>query len=274
MFGDPSETRINISNGSVTCISFGKGNKPLVMIPGLRLSGIEGSALILSRYYKIFADDYRVYVFDRTDRLPEKCTIHGFAEDLAEAMGEVGITDAYVFGASQGGMIAMDLAIDHPELVHMMVLGVTAAGTNDTIREVIGNWIEMARSGSMEDIAKDYTIKGFSERYVRKYKVFLPLAIKTQKLMPADRFIRLAEACLDFDLYGDLDRIKCPVLVLGGGCDRIVTGEASLEIADKLGCECYIYEDLSHEAYNEAKDFNRRIFEFFEKGDVFWKKLT
>ena len=55
------------------------------------------------------------------------------------------------------------------------------------------------------------------------------------------------------------------VLVLGGGKDQIVTGEASLEIARKLGCESYIYEDLSHEAYNEAKDFNQRIFTFFEK---------
>ena len=265
MFSNSKEEKIKLADGSVTCISFGRGDRPLVMIPGLRLSGIEGSKTILAGYYRIFADDYRVYIFDRKDELPGKCTIHGFAEDLAEAMGTMGIEDAYVFGASQGGMIAMDLAINHPDLVRKMVLGVTAARTNDTIREVIGSWSDMVREGSLEDVARDYMYKGFSEKYIRKYKLFMPLAVKAQKLMPAERFLKLAAACLNFDLYDELDRIKCPVLVLGGAEDKIVTGEASMEIADRLGCESYLYQGLSHEAYNEAKDFNQRIYDFFAK---------
>ena len=81
--------------------------------------------------------------------------------------------------------------------------------------------------------------------------------------MAVERFITLAKACLTCCTYDDLEKIKCPVLVLGGGKDKIVTGEASREIAEKLGCKYYIYDDLSHEAYNEAKDFNRRIYDFF-----------
>ena len=52
------------------------------------------------------------------------------------------------------------------------------------------------------------------------------------------------------------------MLVLGAGCDKVVTGEASEEIAEKLGCEIYMYDDLGHAAYEEAKDFNVRIIEF------------
>ena len=83
--------------------------------------------------------------------------------------------------------------------------------------------------------------------------------------MPVERFIKLAKACLTCTTYDNLEKIKCPVLVLGGGKDKVVTGEASREIAEKLNCECFIYEDLSHEAYNEAKDFNTRIYNFFEE---------
>ena len=83
--------------------------------------------------------------------------------------------------------------------------------------------------------------------------------------MDTNRFITLAKAVLTVDTYDRLSEIKCPVLVLGGGQDKIATGQASLEIAKKLGCEYYIYEDLSHEAYSESKDFNRRIYEFFKK---------
>ena len=121
----------------------------------------------------------------------------------------------------------------------------------------------MAKSGDLTEVALDYTYMGFSEKYLKKYKAFIPLSVKIQKFMSAERFEKLAKACLTCETYDRLEEIRCPVLVLGGGKDKVVSREASVEIADKLGCDCYIYEDLGHEAYNEAKDFNRRIYEFF-----------
>lgn len=63
-------------------------------------------------------------------------------------------------------------------------------------------------------------------------------------------------------IYDSLDRINCPVLVIGGRQDKVVTGEASEETAEKLGCDIYMYDGLGHGAYEEAKDFNRRIYDF------------
>lgn len=265
MFYNAKEGAVEISNGKVTYISFGKGQKNLVMIPGLRLADISGSAKIVAWYYRIFAKEYKVFIFDRNSNVAEGSTIHTLAEDTAEAMEKLGIKDAYVFGASQGGMISQDLCINHPELVKKLVLAVTLSRSNDTVKSVIAHWLELAEKSSLMEIAKDYTYKGYSEKYLKKYKAFIPLALKTQKFMPKERFIILAKACLTCDTYDNLEKIKCPVLVLGGGKDKVVTGEASLEIAKKLGCEYFIYDELSHEAYNEAKDFNKRIFDFFEK---------
>lgn len=45
--------------------------------------------------------------------------------------------------------------------------------------------------------------------------------------------------------------------------DRVTGGEASMEIAEKLGCKSFIYDDLGHAAYEEAKDFNQRVYDFF-----------
>ncbi|MBQ1930537.1 MAG: alpha/beta hydrolase, partial [Lachnospiraceae bacterium] len=77
------------------------------------------------------------------------------------------------------------------------------------------------------------------------------------------RFLTLTRACLTCDTYEQLDKIQFPVLVIGGGQDLLVTGEASVEMAEKLGCQIYMYEDLGHAAYEEAKDFNQRVLEFF-----------
>ncbi|MEE0830884.1 MAG: alpha/beta hydrolase, partial [Longicatena sp.] len=62
-----------------------------------------------------------------------------------------------------------------------------------------------------------------------------------------------------------LNEIKCPVLVLGGEKDKIITSRASVEIANKLGCEIYMYAQYGHAVYEEAKDFNQRIYQFLAK---------
>ena len=76
------------------------------------------------------------------------------------------------------------------------------------------------------------------------------------------RFLALAEACLTCNSWLRLDQIACPVLVLGGGQDQVLTGRASEEMAERLECPIHLYEQLGHAAYDEAPDFNRRVMEF------------
>ena len=75
----------------------------------------------------------------------------------------------------------------------------------------------------------------------------------------------MAKSCLTCNTYEELDKITCPVFVIGGGIDQVVGGAASKEIADKLKYEMYLYENLGHAAYEEAKDFNQKVFEFLKK---------
>ena len=99
----------------------------------------------------------------------------------------------------------------------------------------------------------------------KKYKLLMPLLVRMIQPKNFDRFAILASAILDFDCYDRLNEIKCPVLVLGGEQDRITFGEASVEIANKLNCEIQMYSEYGHAAYEEAKDFNRRVYEFLMK---------
>ena len=107
--------------------------------------------------------------------------------------------------------------------------------------------------------------KMYSAAYVKRYRPFLPLLTLLQTPKDVPRFLTLAKACLTCEAFDELDRIRCPVLVLGGAQDKVVTGEASREIAEKLGCEIHLYEDLGHAAYEEAKDFNHRVFDFLQR---------
>lgn len=71
------------------------------------------------------------------------------------------------------------------------------------------------------------------------------------------------KSCLTCNTYDRMEEIKCPVYVIGGCKDKIVTGEASYEIANKIGCSIFMYENLGHAAYDETKDFNKRVYDFF-----------
>jgi pimeloyl-ACP methyl ester carboxylesterase len=263
MFYGAEEFKVKTERGSVPCISFGSGEKAMVIIPGLRLTGLEGTARPLAWYYRAFAKEFRVYIIGRGEDIPAGVTVRDMAEDTAAAMKSLGLERACVLGASMGGMIAQELALAHPGLVSRLALAVTLSRPNDTVREVISRWLDLAKSSGLAAVAEDYMRSGYSEAFLRKYGAFVPRAVKAMKFIPKERFLRLAAACLTCDTYDRLEDIRCPALVIGGAEDRIVGSGASPEIAAKLGCACHIYEGLGHEAYSEAKDFNSRVLEFF-----------
>ena len=262
MFYNVKESKVKIADTQIDYITFGTGDKSLIMIQGLNTRGLKGAGLSLALMYRIFAKEYKVYLFDRRPNVWEEITVRDFAKDIALAMDELGIVNADVWGVSQGGMIAQYLAIDRPDLVHKLVLAVTLSRNNDTVKTVIRSWIEMTEQNNMKMLIKDMAVKMYSEEYRKRYQPFLPLLTILQKPKDKKRFIILAKSCLTCNTYEELNKIKCPVFVIGGRKDKVV-GEGSMEeISDKLNCEMYLYENLGHGAYEEAKDFNQKVFEF------------
>ena len=259
------ELVLHLPNRDIDYLVFGRGKKSLIMIQGLNTRGIKGAAYSLAYMYRMFAKEYTVYVFDRRPDVFEGITIRDFALDVAEAMDALGIKNADVLGVFQGGMIAQYLAIERPDLVNKMVLAVTLSENNDTVESVIHRWIQMVQTDSMKEFIVDMAEKMYSDAYVKRYRPFFPLLALLQKPKDAKRFIILAKSCLTCNTYELLDKIQCPVFVIGGKQDKIVTGEASIKMANKLGCQLHMYEDLGHAAYEEAKDFNQIVYNFFVK---------
>lgn len=247
---------------ALDCAVFGTGKKTLVMLPGLSFQRVKNAAFLLAYLYRMFAKEYTVYVIDKKAVVPKGYTIRDMANDAAFVMEQLQLHTADVFGVSQGGMIAQYLAIDYPHLVHKLVLGVTASRRNDVMETVISGWIRMAERREYETFVMDMFEKMYSEAYVKKYKWLFPILSKIGKPKDYSRFIVLAEACLTCNSYPELHRITCPVFVLGGKRDHVVTGSASEEIAAELKCKIYMYDTLGHAAYEEASDYNDRIYQF------------
>ncbi len=264
MFYGAKQLTLKLKDTEIDYIKFGKGERPLIMIQGLNTNGIGGAAPMLAYAYRIFAKKYKVYLFDRRKNLKESVTVRDLAKDTAEAMDALGICDADVLGVSLGGMIAQYLAIDRPELVRRLVLALTLSRNNETVENAVNAWIDMTEKNDAKALVSDMAKRMYSEKYLKRYKIFMPLLTLMQKPKDPQRFITLARSCLTCNSYGELDKIKCKTLVIGAGKDEIVGTDASREMIEKLGCAHHIYEDLGHAAYEEAKDFNKTVLDFFE----------
>ena len=246
-------------------VTFGKGTRPLVMIPGLGdgLHTVKGLALSFAWLYRRYANEYRVFLLSRPEPVREGETTADMAETAAEAMKALGLDKAYVLGVSQGGMIAQHLAARHPELVGKLVLAVTCPRSNDSVIAACDRWIEMAERGDYAALTIDSAETNYTPAYLARMRRMYPIATRVGKPKDYTRFIRESRSCQTHDASAVLGDIRCPTLVIGAEEDQIIGAQASRELADRiLGARLVIYPGLSHALYEEAPDFWKRIKEF------------
>lgn len=266
MYNSENKTVKLPSGAEMYYAKFGRGRKQLVMIPGLNIVDMNGTANNLAYFYRKFTKEFTVYIFDKRKGRDPGCTIRTMAEDLAAAMETLNIKNAGVIGVSQGGMIAQYLAVYHPELVKRMVLGVTAAKTNPLMISAVDEWLTMAENDDLQGVLTKTYDKMYTEKQMKLYRMLIPFMMRFTKLMEIERFADHARAIYSLDSFDILDKIKCPVLVLGAELDKITTAEGSGEIADKLSCKLHIFPNEGHAAYL-SKGFNRMAYDFLQKND-------
>ena len=248
--------RNHLSDQGVDYVTFGQGDKVLVIITGLSLQGLSdiSDLAIYSLFYR-FAKEYKVYIFDRKDHIEEGISIENMADDLYHSLQELHIAKASIIGMSQGGMIAQLFAIKYPQKVTSLVLALTFSRNNDISRDTIEGWIEMAKNGEVAKLNKDSMCKTFSSPMLKK------LYVEKQ-----ERFIRLAKSILEFDCHKSLDKITCPTLVLGAKKDLVLGVDGARELANSIpNASYYEFSKQGHAAFIESKQFNKMILEFLRE---------
>ena len=128
--------RNHLSDPGVDYVTFGKGDKTLIIITGLSLQrlGDMSNLAIYSLFYR-YAKEYKVYIFDRRDPIEEGISIEDMADDLYMSLEKLHIVNASIIGISQGGMIAQLFAIKYPQKVKKLVLALTLSRNNAISRE-------------------------------------------------------------------------------------------------------------------------------------------
>jgi pimeloyl-ACP methyl ester carboxylesterase len=212
---------------------FGTSKSPLLLIPGAFMAADS-----MTTWAKAFAHSRTVIVFDqqghgRTPDTSREMSYEQFADDAAALLGALKVAHADVMGYSQGGGVALQLAIRHPSLVTKLV-SMSATFRKDgwysSVFEAIGSLSAEAFAGTPVEMAfKDHTpdVKSF-DAYIEKMK---HLNINDQDI--SDEEMRSISA-KTMVIVGDADGVKpehaLEMFRLRGGGDE---GAASSGTLDK-----------------------------------------
>ena len=225
-------------HGDTPYLRIGTG-PPLVMVMGLTPdhdipTGWE-RRMVLSAA-RAFAPHFTVYVVNRKRGLKPGESMSDIAGHLAEAIeNEVGEV-IRLQGTSTGGSVALQLAIDHPDLVRRLVVVASAYRLGPRGRALQAEMAALIQAGRKEDVMS-HMMTSMMPAPLRG--PIRPLArFATRPMVPTDPGDMLVtlEAEDAFDVRADLPRITAPTLVIGGTKDSFYSpqlfDETAREVAD------------------------------------------
>ena len=247
---------------------FGNGDRTLVIIPGLSIDSVMKYADAVAGAYDSMTDEFTVYLFDRRKELPEEYSIYDMAHDTAAAISKLGLDHICLFGASQGGMIAMVIAIEYPELVSKLIVGSSSACIDQEQDPVIAEWIGLAKDKNAEGLYLAFGETVYPRNVFEQSRDLIIESAKSITDEDLSRFVILAGSIKGFDITDQLDKISCPVLVIGSNDDNVLGGEASEKIYEQLKdhqkCGLYMYDGYGHAVYDLAPDYRERMINFYK----------
>ncbi|MEP6910017.1 MAG: alpha/beta hydrolase [Actinomycetota bacterium] len=164
-----------------------------------------------------------------------------WADDLRTLCDTLGIERPIVFGASFGGFVALNYSLRHPDHPAKLILASTAA----RIRlERAAAMFERLGGPEARAIAERFWSDPTEENLDEYMRVCFPLY--TQRRQPpeilaritrnpamTEHFSRSGEA-LGFDFSDRLHQLRCPVMLLSGELDPIITIEDAEDLAAAL----------------------------------------
>ena len=231
----------NIRGFKMYCEVYGSG-KPLLMIHGNggSIKSMENNIPYFAKHYQVIATDSRAH--GRSTDAADSLGFEMMADDEAALLDSMHIDSAYVLGWSDGGIVALCLAMRHPD----KVIKLASTGANlwpDSTALIPSLWLDEKRAYDSLHTKAFATAKEKND-----WKVFLLDWLQPNIPLSA------------------LGAIRCPSLIISGDHDVIVL-QHTVQIYQSIPhAYLWILPRSHHGTLIEHRDeFNNKVDEFFRQ---------
>ena len=94
---------------------------------------------VLARQYRVLTLDQRGH--GKSFKPASGYSIEVMASDVYELLRQLNIPQAHIGGASMGGMVSLQFALEHPDMVRSLILVDSYPRTPRAIQEALETWI-------------------------------------------------------------------------------------------------------------------------------------
>lgn len=255
---------------------------PLILIEGL---GVDSSSWIfqipdLQKHFKLILFDNRG--IGKSNIGFKKYSIKLFADDTVGLLNFLDIEKTHVLGSSMGGMIAQEIAINHPEIVDKLILCSTFAkseniielmtkGIRDILEDTQVDVFETNPKRIMFEKIFSYFLRQiFTDTFLITNNNMIQYTLKQylSKITYPENFMRQIVAISKHNTLKRLNGIKSDTLIVTGNSDKLIPPSCSEILSEKIPKSKLIkVNGGSHGFHFEMSDlFNNIVINFLAGG--------
>ena len=189
-----------------------------------------------------FARDRQVLIYDHrgvgdSEAAPGAFTTADLADDLVGLLDALSIARVDALGVFMGGMVAQELALQHPARLRKLVLTGTYARPDAKRRMLLEDWIGLTEAGiSYEAMLRKRIVWSLQDETLEQtdlIEAMVSFASKEPPFSP-EVFVSQCRACLEHDTYDRLRGIEQETLLICGRHDQLTPPKFHRELADEI----------------------------------------
>lgn len=278
-----STVRIAAQGVGITCYVAGEGPTTIMLLHG---AGVDSALLSWREVIPILAKEYRVIAPDlpgygASERIAGEYSLQFYTESVKSVIEYFDSAPVVVVGLSLGGGIALSLALRYPGLLHRLVAvdawgffaklpwhrttyWFTRSWLNRNLYAWTAKWRSVIRWSLRENLFGDESL--ITDDLITE--------VQQAMLQPGagDPFISFQQSEITpigftTDLFGRLEEIATPTLIVHGSLDRAVPFAGAIEASKRIpDCDLYVMEGCKHWPQKERpEEFSRALLSWLEK---------
>jgi len=246
--------------------------EPLILIPGFA-AGIW----IWFKQSEALAQNFQVVTFDlrgvaRSDQSEGIQTIRLIADDVAGLLQAIGLESAHVLGASFGGFVAQEFALESPQMTRTLTLCCTSFGGPNHVSPSAETLLALASTKGLnsEERMRQNLLMAFTPQFISDHadEIEEVVRLRIANHVPEQTYLSQLQAAIAFNAEERVGAIKARTLVISGDADVIVPVQNSRNLAAKIpGAELVLLKGGGHAFFIEQADqFNLAVTDFINQG--------